>query len=59
MPMRLEELIFIQQYRLLQKENKKKVIQRANNLLLVTRFRRFIIRHKSNDSPNITTPKCF
>ena len=59
MQLNLEDLIFIQQYRAFKNKNKKKFIQHTNNPLLITRFRRFIVRHKSDDGSNIATPKCF
>lgn len=59
MQLTLEDFYLLQQLRSLKKDSRVRLLRQVNNPLLVTRFRRFIIRHKPNNSLDVTAPKCF
>lgn len=54
-----EEYRYIEQYRALREENKKRFVVNKTNGLLITRFRRFIIGHKPDNCFHIPTSKGF
>lgn len=59
MQLTLEDFYLLEQFRSLKKASKVRLMKQVNNPLLVTRFRRFVIGHKSNDSLDVTAPKRF
>jgi hypothetical protein len=59
MQLTLEDFYLLEQFRSLKNTSRVRLMKQVNNPLLVTRFRRFIVRHKPNDSLDVTTPKRF
>lgn len=59
MRLTFEEFAFLKEYRLLRKQNKFRFNHHRSNPLLVTRFRRFIVRKQANNGLDVTASERF